>query len=41
MSPGTSSPTGTEVVRPARVTRADGTAMRRSAAIACSARYSW
>jgi hypothetical protein len=41
MSPGTSSATGTVVMRPSRVTRAEGTAMRRSAAIACSARYSW
>ncbi len=41
MSPGTSSPTGIDVIRPSRVTRADGTAIRRSAAMACSARYSW
>ena len=38
---GTSSDTETDVNRPSRVTRADGTAIRRRAAIACSARYSW
>ncbi len=40
-SPGTSSRAAISTVRPSRTTRTIGTAILRSAAIACSARYSW